>query len=192
VGKAVGRKRGVQVELADDARPEVLAAIECVPGINGLTVDGKQLRTRATFASLSNGLAVLTRERETLIGAVSMVVLPLTFLSSTLMQQRLLPDWVRWVARFNPVNWAVEAGRSAATQNADWSLIARGAGSQQILATYALQGVISTAAAVSFSVSMQVGVTAVNTAVGLAATMLLFRTMRPIAAARSARARLAR
>jgi uncharacterized membrane protein YbhN (UPF0104 family) len=67
-----------------------------------------------------------------------------------------------------------------------------GAGSQQILATYALQGVISTAAAVSFSVSMQIGVTAVNTAVGLAATMLLFRTMRPIAAARLARARLAR
>jgi uncharacterized membrane protein YbhN (UPF0104 family) len=66
-----------------------------------------------------------------------------------------------------------------------------GAGSQQILATYALQGVISTAAAVSFSITMQVGVTAVNTAVGLAATMLLFRTLRPIAAARSARARLA-
>jgi hypothetical protein len=39
---------------------------------------------------------------------------------------------------------------------------------------------------------MQVGITAVNTAVGLAATMLLFRTMRPMAAARSARARLAR
>jgi len=78
----------------------------------------------AIFASLSNGLAVLTRERETLIGAVSMVVLPLTFLSSTLMQQSLLPDWVRWAARFNPVNWAVEAGRSAATQKADWNLIA--------------------------------------------------------------------
>ena len=67
-----------------------------------------------------------------------------------------------------------------------------GAGSQQILAAYALQGVLSTAAAVSFSVSMQVGITAVNTAVGLAATMLLFRTMRPIVAARTARARLAR
>jgi uncharacterized membrane protein YbhN (UPF0104 family) len=66
-----------------------------------------------------------------------------------------------------------------------------GAGSQQILATYALQGVISTAAAVSFSITMQVGVTAVNTAVGLAATMLLFRTLRPIAVARSARARVA-
>ena len=67
-----------------------------------------------------------------------------------------------------------------------------GAGSQQILATYALQGVISTAAAVSFSVSMQVGVTVVNTAVGLAAMMLLFRTLHPLAAARAARARFAR
>jgi uncharacterized membrane protein YbhN (UPF0104 family) len=66
-----------------------------------------------------------------------------------------------------------------------------GAGSQQVLAAFALQGVISTAAAVSFSLSMQVGITAVNTAVGLAAAMLLFRTMHPVAAARSARARLA-
>jgi hypothetical protein len=39
---------------------------------------------------------------------------------------------------------------------------------------------------------MQVGVTAVNTTVGLAATMLLFRTMRPFAAVRLARARVAR
>jgi uncharacterized membrane protein YbhN (UPF0104 family) len=61
-----------------------------------------------------------------------------------------------------------------------------GAGSQQVLATYALQGVISAAGAVSFSLSMQVGVTAVNTAVGLAAVMLLFRTLRPVAALRGA------
>jgi uncharacterized membrane protein YbhN (UPF0104 family) len=67
-----------------------------------------------------------------------------------------------------------------------------GAGSQQVLATYALQGAISTAGAVSFSLGMQVGVTAVNTAVGLAAVMLLFRTLRPIAAVRAAGARSAR
>src|SRR5262249_6942058 len=40
----------------------------------------------AVFASLSNGLAVLTRHRETLIGAVTTVTLPLVFLSSALMQ----------------------------------------------------------------------------------------------------------
>jgi len=28
------------------------------------------------------------------------------------------------VTRFNPVQWAVEAGRSAATQQTDWSLVA--------------------------------------------------------------------
>jgi ABC-2 type transport system permease protein len=77
----------------------------------------------AAFASLSNGLAVLTRQRETLIGAVTMVVLPLTFLSSALMQQSLVPAWIRTVAKFNPVNWAVEAGRSAAMQKIDWSLV---------------------------------------------------------------------
>jgi ABC-2 type transport system permease protein len=78
----------------------------------------------AVFASLSNGVAVLTRQRETLIGIVTMVTLPLTFLSSALMQQSLLPDWIQWVARFNPVNWAAEAGRSAAAPHADWGLIA--------------------------------------------------------------------
>ncbi len=62
-----------------------------------------------------------------------------------------------------------------------------GAGSQQVLATYALQGVISTAGAVSFSLGMQAGVTVTNTLVGLAATMILFRTLRPVAAVRAAR-----
>ena len=53
-----------------------------------------------------------------------------------------------------------------------------GAGSQQVLATYALHGVISTAAAVSFSIGLQVGTTVLNTTIGLLATMLLFRTLR--------------
>jgi ABC-2 type transport system permease protein len=82
----------------------------------------------AVFASLSNGVAVLARQRETLIGIVTMVTLPLTFLSSALMQQSLLPSWIRWIAKFNPVNWAAEAGRSAAGTNADWGLIATRAG----------------------------------------------------------------
>jgi ABC-2 type transport system permease protein len=78
----------------------------------------------AVFASLSNGVAVLSRQRETLIGVVTMITLPLTFLSSALMQQSLLPSWLRWVAKFNPVNWAVEAGRSAVGSTPDWGLIA--------------------------------------------------------------------
>lgn len=75
------------------------------------------------FASLSNGLAVLARQRETLIGAVSFVLLPLTFLSSALMQRSLVPGWIRTVSKFNPVNWAADAGRSATMGHADWGLI---------------------------------------------------------------------
>jgi ABC-2 type transport system permease protein len=78
----------------------------------------------AAFASLSNGVGVLARQRETLIGAVSLVLLPLTFLSSALMQQSLVPDWIRTVAKVNPVNWAAEAGRSAAMEKIDWGLVA--------------------------------------------------------------------
>jgi hypothetical protein len=63
-----------------------------------------------------------------------------------------------------------------------------GAGTQQVLATYALAGIASVAGAVSFSIGMQVGVTIVNTTIGLLAAMLLFRSIRPLAAVRAARA----
>jgi ABC-2 type transport system permease protein len=77
----------------------------------------------AAFASLSNGVGVLARQRESLIGAVSLVLLPLTFLSSALMQQSLVPGWIRTVSKLNPVNWAVEAGRSAAMEKIDWGVV---------------------------------------------------------------------
>ena len=67
-----------------------------------------------------------------------------------------------------------------------------GAGTQQVLATYALQGAVSAATAVSFSLGMQVGVTMVNTTVGIVAMMMLFGTVRPAGAVRSARALVAR
>ncbi len=63
-----------------------------------------------------------------------------------------------------------------------------GVGTQQLLAAYALRGVTPLAGAVSFSVGLQVGVTAVNTLVGMTALMLMLRTFRPTAALRRARA----
>jgi uncharacterized membrane protein YbhN (UPF0104 family) len=59
-----------------------------------------------------------------------------------------------------------------------------GVGTQQVLAAYALRGVVPLAGAVSFSVGLQVGITAVNTLVGLTALMLMLRTMSPLAAVR--------
>jgi hypothetical protein len=56
-----------------------------------------------------------------------------------------------------------------------------GAGAQQLLVVVALQQVASAASALSFSIGMQVGVTLVNTAIGILAMTLVFRTMRPAA-----------
>jgi ABC-2 type transport system permease protein len=86
-----------------------------------------------SFAALSNALALVAKERETLIGAVTFVTLPLTFLSATFMQQDLVPGWVQAVARFNPVNWAVEAGRAAVSANTDWGFVATRVGLLSVL-----------------------------------------------------------
>ena len=82
----------------------------------------------AALAALSNGLALVARKEETLIGAVNFIVLPLTFLSSGFMQADLLPQWIRDVGRFNPVNWAVEGGREALGASVDWGLVLSRAG----------------------------------------------------------------
>jgi uncharacterized membrane protein YbhN (UPF0104 family) len=60
-----------------------------------------------------------------------------------------------------------------------------GAGTQQAMLAYALRQTAGAAGAVSFSVGMQVGVTAVNALLGVVAAMVAFRTLRPLAAARS-------
>ena len=90
-------------------------------GLGGLAVlAGCAALLAAGFASLSNALALLLRRRESIIAAVQFVVLPLTFLSTAFMPLELLPRWMQLAARWNPVAWAVQAGRTAASGAADW------------------------------------------------------------------------
>jgi ABC-2 type transport system permease protein len=76
------------------------------------------------FAALSNALALIARQEESLIGAVTFLQLPLTFLSTAFMQEQLIPNWVATVANYNPVNWAVVAGREAVQSGTDWGVVA--------------------------------------------------------------------
>lgn len=78
----------------------------------------------AGFGAISNGLALLTRREETLIAVMQFFMLPLSFLSTTFMQEDLMPDWMQVIADFNPVNWAVEAARGALSASPDWASIA--------------------------------------------------------------------
>jgi ABC-2 type transport system permease protein len=91
----------------------------------------------AVVASLSNAVGLVGRQRETVIGVVSFVQLPLIFLSSATMQASLLPHWMRTVAKFNPVNWAVVAARAAAMQKTDWSVVLPRIGLLAVLALLA-------------------------------------------------------
>jgi ABC-2 type transport system permease protein len=45
------------------------------------------------------------------------------FLSSAIMDTGLSPTWVQNVARYNPFEWAVIAGRDALQSSPDWSAI---------------------------------------------------------------------
>jgi ABC-2 type transport system permease protein len=74
-------------------------------------------------AALSNALALVTRQEESLIGVVQFVVLPASFLSSGMMASNLLPGWIHGIARFNPVNWTVTAIREVASSGTDWAFV---------------------------------------------------------------------
>ena len=76
-----------------------------------------------SLGALSNGMALLARKEETVIAASTFVLLPLTFLSSAFMRRDLDPGWIQSVARYNPVEWTVQAGREALTATPDWGLV---------------------------------------------------------------------
>jgi len=79
------------------------------------------------FGACSNALGMLVRQRESIIGINSFLLLPLTFLSSAFMAPALMPSWMRHVADFNPINWALVAGRSAMSADPDWGdVLSRG------------------------------------------------------------------
>jgi ABC-2 type transport system permease protein len=96
------------------------------------------------FGSLSNAVALLTRQQEALIGIFQFVTLPLTFLSSIMVDPDVAPHWVNVAARFNPVDWATIAARESLAADPDWSSVGRH--SAYLLAFTLIVGWLSTRA----------------------------------------------
>ncbi len=90
------------------------------------------------FGAFSNALGMLVRQRESIIGINTFLLLPLTFLSSAFMASGLMPHWMQVVARFNPVNWALEASRSAMAADPDWWSVLSHGGWLVVLAAVAI------------------------------------------------------
>ncbi|MFJ1579985.1 MULTISPECIES: ABC transporter permease [unclassified Streptomyces] len=90
------------------------------------------------FGALSNALGMLVRERESIIGINTFLLLPLTFLSSAFMASSQMPSWMATIADFNPVNWAMVAGRSALAAEPDWGDVLTRGGALLALAVVAV------------------------------------------------------
>ena len=78
----------------------------------------------AGFGGISHGLALLLRREETLIAVLNFFGLPLMFISAILIAESLMPGWMQWAARFNPVNWGVVASREMSGLDTDWDRVA--------------------------------------------------------------------
>lgn len=89
------------------------------------------------FAAFSNGLAILLRRPEPLMGVINLIALPTVFLSSTMMPGDLLPDWLDTVRKFNPVDYAVVGVRGVVMTGYVWSELWR---SLLVLAAWAAAG----------------------------------------------------
>lgn len=118
--------RALQAALTGTLQALVIVAVACLFGAD---LDGGLLGLLAilvaaalvcvAFAAFSHALALLFRRQETMIAVGQFAVLPLMFTSVMLTSAAQMPEWMQQVASVNPVNWAVEAARSAML-GTDW------------------------------------------------------------------------
>lgn len=74
------------------------------------------------FAAFNHALALLVRRLETMTMVGLFITFPLMFSSTMFTSAAQLPTWMQRVASANPVNWAVEAARSAML-GTDWASV---------------------------------------------------------------------
>jgi ABC-2 type transport system permease protein len=72
------------------------------------------------FGGISQGLALLLRREESMIGVANFVSLPLMFLSTILISRGTMPDWIHTVSQYNPVDWGAVAARNAVVVGGEW------------------------------------------------------------------------
>lgn len=65
----------------------------------------------AFFACLSMSLAGLVRNRDRLMGIGQAITMPLFFASNALYPVSVMPDWLRWLSRVNPLSYEVDSLR---------------------------------------------------------------------------------
>jgi ABC-2 type transport system permease protein len=69
----------------------------------------------AAFAALSMFIASLVKSRERFMGIGQLVTMPLFFASSALYPLAIMPTWLQYLARINPLTYEVQGLRQMLT-----------------------------------------------------------------------------
>jgi ABC-2 type transport system permease protein len=113
VGKTAAEVLRIAVQILIILGLGVLLGAEIATGIAGaLGIVVVGVLFSLWFVSLSNALAVVTKDQESTIIGANLLQFPLLFVSSAFLPLQALPGWVQTVAQFNPVTYGVDAARA--------------------------------------------------------------------------------
>ncbi|MGH2813400.1 MAG: ABC transporter permease [Actinomycetota bacterium] len=139
--------------LSDGTRMTIQAGIVIVvaylmgfrmeTGILGILLS---LVVAATFgiawSGISNIVALRTRNSEVTMILGILVTFPVLFMSTAMMPQFLLPEWLDTVSRWNPASYVIEAIRALANSGFEWREIGEAFGIVAILAMLTFTGAV--------------------------------------------------
>lgn len=64
-----------------------------------------------SVGSLSISTALITKKHEAMINVMQFCSMPMMFLSSAFMPRDLMPKWISWISKINPVDWTISLER---------------------------------------------------------------------------------
>jgi len=141
IGKALSDATRMCIQALIVIGVSYLLGFRMKTGVGGIALS---LVIAASFgvawSGISNIVALRTRNSEVTMILGILVTFPVLFMSTAMMPQFLLPDWLETVARWNPASYVIEAIRSLSNTGYDWRDIGEAMGIVAILAALTFSG----------------------------------------------------
>src|SRR5205807_9792059 len=80
------------------------------------------------WSGISLALGLRTKSAETVFGIAGTLTFPLLFMSTALMDKRLMPEWMKSVSAYNPISFAVNVIRDLIMIGYNWKSLLRSFG----------------------------------------------------------------
>src|SRR5438094_5597318 len=90
------------------------------------------------WSGISLALGLRTKSAETVFGIAGTLTFPLLFMSTALMDKRLMPEWMKSVSAYNPISFAVNAIRDLIMIGYNWNSFSQAYGVISLIAVLTL------------------------------------------------------